>query len=85
LLAAVVWGAWVAPEARWPVPIPTRVVIELVLFGGAVGALVVAGQPVLAVVLGVCGARHLAAQRLPGTPGERQTARSVGWWSASPG
>ena len=51
LLAAVVWGAWVAPKARWPVPIPTRVVIELVLFGAAVGALAVAGQPVLAVVL----------------------------------
>jgi hypothetical protein len=53
LLAAVVWGAWVAPKARWPVPIPTRVVIELVLFAAAVGALVAAGQPVLAVVLGV--------------------------------
>jgi hypothetical protein len=53
LVAAVVWGAWVAPKARWPVPIPVRVVIELVLFGVAVGALAVAGQPVLAVVLGV--------------------------------
>jgi Protein of unknown function (DUF2568) len=53
LLAAVVWGAWVAPKARWPVPLPTRVVIELVLFGAAVGALAVAGQPLLAVVLGV--------------------------------
>ena len=53
LLAAVVWGAWVAPKARWPVPMPVRVVIELVLFGAAVGGLTVAGQPVLAVVLGV--------------------------------
>jgi hypothetical protein len=53
LLAAVVWGALVAPKARWPVPIRTRVAIELVLFGAAVGALAVAGQPVLAVVLGV--------------------------------
>ena len=53
LLAAVVWGAWVAPKARWPVPIPTRVAIELVLFGAAVGALAVAGQPLVAVVLGV--------------------------------
>jgi hypothetical protein len=53
LMAAVVWGAWVAPKARWPVPMPVRVVIELVLFGAAVGALAVAGQPVLAVVLGV--------------------------------
>ena len=53
LMAAVVWGAWVAPKARWPVPMPVRVVIELVLFGAAVGGLTVAGQPVLAVVLGV--------------------------------
>ena len=53
LLAAAVWGAWVAPKARWPVPIPTRVAIELALFGVAVGALAVAGQSVLAVVLGI--------------------------------
>ena len=53
LLAAVVWGAWVAPKARWPVSLPTRVVIELVLFGAAVGALAVAGQPLVAVVLAV--------------------------------
>ena len=53
LLAAVVWGASVAPKARWPVPIPTRVVIELVLFGAATGALAVAGQPLPAGVLGV--------------------------------
>jgi O-antigen/teichoic acid export membrane protein len=55
LLAAVVWGALVAPKARWPVPIPVRVVIELVLFGAAVGGLAAAGQPLLAVVLGVAG------------------------------
>ena len=53
LLAAVVWGAWVAPKARWPVPVPTRVAIELVLFGAAAGGLAVAGQPLAAVVLGV--------------------------------
>ena len=53
LLAAVVWGAWVAPKARWPVPILTRVAIELVLFGAGTAALAVAGQPMLAVVLGV--------------------------------
>ena len=55
LVAAIVWGAWVAPKSRWPVPMPVRVVIELVLFGAAVGGLTVAGQPVLAVVLGVAG------------------------------
>jgi hypothetical protein len=35
------------------VPIPTRVAIELVLFGAAVGALAVASQHLAAVVLGV--------------------------------
>jgi Protein of unknown function (DUF2568) len=53
LLAAVVWGALVAPKAKWPLPIPGRVVVELVLFGTAAAALVIAGQPVAAVVLGV--------------------------------
>jgi hypothetical protein len=48
LLATVVWSALVAPKARWPVPIPTRVAVELVLFGSATGALAVAGQPVAA-------------------------------------
>jgi hypothetical protein len=59
LLAAVLWGAWVAPKARWPVPLPTRVVIELVLFGAAVGALAVAGRPLVAVVLAVAALREL--------------------------
>jgi hypothetical protein len=68
LLAAVVWGAWVAPKARWPVPLPTRVVIELVLFGAAVGALAVAGQPLVAVVLAVAA----LATSLPNASQERQ-------------
>ena len=42
-----------APKTRWPVPIPTRVMIELLLFGAAVGDLAVARQPVLALILGV--------------------------------
>ena len=55
VLAAAVWGAFVAPKARWPVPALVRVAIELVLFGVAAGALAAAGQPVAAVVLGVAG------------------------------
>ena len=52
LLAAVVWGAWVAPKAVASAD-PTRVAIELVLFGVGTAALAVAGQPMLAVVLDV--------------------------------
>jgi uncharacterized protein DUF2568 len=69
LVAAVVWGAWVAPKAGWPVPIPARVVIELVLVGAAAGALAVAGQPLLALVLGVAA----LATSLLNASQERQT------------
>jgi hypothetical protein len=55
LLAAAVWGAFVAPKARWPVPSPVRVAIELVLFAVAAAALAAAGQPVAGLVLGVAG------------------------------
>jgi Protein of unknown function (DUF2568) len=54
-LAAVVWGAVVAPRARFPVPAPVRVQIELVLYALAAVGLAAAGQPVAAVVLGVAG------------------------------
>jgi Protein of unknown function (DUF2568) len=54
-LAAVVWGAFVAPRARWPVAPPLRVAVELVLFAAAAAALAAAGQPVAALVLGVAG------------------------------
>jgi len=55
LLAAAVWGAFVAPRARWPVPASVRLAIELVLFGVAAVALAAAGQPPAAVVLGIAG------------------------------
>ena len=70
LLAAIVWGAWVAPKARWPVPIPTRVAIELILFGAAVGALAVAGQP-LARAGAPAHRQRRAVRRVPGlVPGQ---------------
>jgi hypothetical protein len=53
MLAALAFGRSASPTARWPLPIPARVVIELFLFAAAAGALANAGQPVLAVGLGV--------------------------------
>jgi hypothetical protein len=75
LLAAVVWGAVVAPRARWPVPIPTRVVVELVLFGAAAGALAVAGQPLAAVILGLAA---LATSLLNASQERRERDRAPG-------
>ena len=54
-VAAVVWGTFVAPRAKLPVPAPVRVAVELVLFAAAAAGLAAAGQPVAAVVLGTAG------------------------------
>lgn len=53
LAAAGIWGAFVAPKARWPGPLGGRVAIEFVLFGAASFALWSAGHPVFATVLAV--------------------------------
>ena len=55
VLAAVVWGAFVAPKARVPVPASVRVQIELVLYALAAVGLGSAGQPVAGMVLAVAG------------------------------
>ena len=55
-LAAVVWGLFVAPKARYPVSMPVRVSIELDLFILATLALWFAGAPVAGLLLGVVGA-----------------------------
>jgi Protein of unknown function (DUF2568) len=78
VLAAAIWGAFVAPRARWPVPVPVRLVTELVLFGAAVAALAAAGQPVLAATLAVAAlATSLVnARSSPGVPdGHRLAGR----------
>jgi hypothetical protein len=55
VVAAIVWGTFVAPRAMVPVPAPVRVAIELVLYAAAAAGLAAAGQPVAAVVLGAGG------------------------------
>ena len=51
LLAAVVWGTFVAPGAPIQAPGFLRLVLELVVFGLASAALYSAGRPTLAWVL----------------------------------
>jgi len=60
LAVAALWGKTIAPKARRRVRDPWRLVVELVVFGGAVAALLDADQPVLASVLGSAVAVHLA-------------------------
>ena len=57
---ALVWGQTVAPKARRRVGDPWRLVVELVVFGSGVAALVDADQRALAIVLAGAVAIHLA-------------------------
>jgi hypothetical protein len=52
LVAAVLWGMFAAPQAPVRVLVLT-VVVKVLVFGGAVVALVATGHPRLAVALGV--------------------------------
>ncbi|MFN8473068.1 MAG: YrdB family protein [Anaerolineae bacterium] len=53
LLAAAVWGAFIAPKAWRRLADPWRLLLELVVWLAAIAALVAAGQPTLAVVFAV--------------------------------
>jgi len=50
LIAAIVWGAFIAPRARVPVPTWLWLVLQAAVFGCAAAGLVAAGQRTLAVV-----------------------------------
>ncbi len=53
LAAAVLWGAFIAPKARFPVPLAVRAVLELVVFGAAAVALWAAGWDTIALLFAV--------------------------------
>ena len=53
LLAAVVWGLFVAPKAAVPVPDSPRFVIELVVFGAAAVGLAATGHLRLAAAIAI--------------------------------
>jgi hypothetical protein len=60
LVAAVVWGLFVSPKARFPLSRPLWVGVQVVLFGAAVAGLVASGQGVLGSIFGVAVAVNLA-------------------------
>jgi hypothetical protein len=73
VIAAVVWGAFIAPKAGRRLSGAARVALELVLFGTAAVLLAAAGQPWLAVVLAVVAVvtsvLNEAQERTVGLPG----------------
>jgi uncharacterized protein DUF2568 len=60
VLVALIWGLFVSPKARFPVSSTWWIGIQIVLFGGAVVGLIVAGSTLLGVVFGVVVAANLA-------------------------
>ena len=59
-LAALVWGAFVAPKASHPTLDPVRLLIELAVFGSGVAALLASGQTALGLVFAALVIVHLA-------------------------
>ena len=59
-LAATLWGILLAPKSSRQVRDPARLAMEVLIFGGAVAALLGAGKTSLAAVLGGLVAIHLA-------------------------
>lgn len=56
LLAALLWGTLVAPRARWFLPLPGRLAVEVLVFGSAIAASMQLGHPLAALVLGALAA-----------------------------
>jgi hypothetical protein len=78
LIAAIIWGRWVAPKASHPIPDPQRLVPEWIVFGGATVALALTGHYLLAVLLAVLAAANRAVlwSLDTGTGGEIRRPRS---------
>jgi ABC-type amino acid transport system permease subunit len=53
LLVAIFWGTFIAPKASYPVSIPVRIVLQLIIFAFAVAALYFSGKTKLAVLFGI--------------------------------
>jgi len=53
LVAAVVWGVFVSPNAAVPLSTPLWLLVQVGVFGAAMAALGVSGRPALAWALGL--------------------------------
>lgn len=60
VVAAVVWGLFVSPKARYPLSRAPWLAVQVVLFGAAVVGLIAAGSVVLGIVFAVAVVVNLA-------------------------
>lgn len=64
LLAAVVWGLWIAPASRRRLADPARLLVEVLVFAAGVGVLAVAGFPLVAVGFAAVVAVNMTLDRV---------------------
>ncbi len=64
MLAAVVWGMFIAPKAPRRLTDPAKLLVELALFAAAAVGFAFVGHPVLAAVLAVVFVANTAVLRL---------------------
>ena len=50
LLMAIIWGAFIAPKASFPVSVPVGVILQIIIFGLAGAALYFSGKQTIAVI-----------------------------------
>ena len=78
ILVIVVWGLFVAPKARVPLPLTAWLLLQFAIFAVAVSGLSAAGQPLLALVLALLLAVNSAALFLSGDHRRAQGRRDEG-------
>jgi hypothetical protein len=66
LLAAIVWGLFVAPQAAVPVPQPVHLLLQAAVFGFAAAGLAASGHPGLGAALAVVALANWALMQLWG-------------------
>ena len=53
LLAAIYWGLFISPKARFPFALPVKLILEIVIFAIAIAALYATGQHLLAIIFAI--------------------------------
>jgi hypothetical protein len=76
LSAALLWGAYVSPKARYAVPAPVRLAVELAVFGSAAGGLAVTAPRPVATAFAVAVAVHELVRAALVSRGSRARRRS---------
>jgi len=61
LAAAVLWGLFAAPRARYKIPLAGQLAVKVLVLGGAVVTMFATGHPVLGAVFGVIVVVNTAA------------------------